>query len=347
MVAAASGNDQKPDKKPDHPKLQVRHLEGHRRKVTSLAWATGSGRPKLASSSMDATVKIWSVETHSDCKPEKHEGECKGHTDYIVACGWSPNSNDTLASLSSSEKDKSCRIWDVRTTQRQVQSFTLSPGNVDLCWAPDGNTIAVSNNRDNTITMMDLRKGKAGKPFKYSQYGSPYKLRWMSNDLLLVGSSEGSVNVHSLPDLSLKWNLRGHTGSVYSFDVNQGETLMASGGGDGIISLWDLKSVSCTKTITRSDGPIKDISISSCSNYLVFVSEPLPGGPESTINNGIIDILLTSGEVLSSAPFKGSLEACCWSRQHMLLAFAEENRSRDGDSATIHICAPPRSSVIS
>lgn len=136
MVASTDGKVF--NKSADHPKLQVRHLEGHRRKVTSLAWAEGSGRPKLASASMDATVKIWSVETHSDCKPERHEGECKGHTDYIVACAWQPNSNDTLASLASSEKDKSCRIWDVRTTQRQAQSFALSPGNVDLCYSPDG-----------------------------------------------------------------------------------------------------------------------------------------------------------------------------------------------------------------
>lgn len=206
------------------------------------------------------------------------------------------------------------------------------------------NTIAVSNNRDNSIVMLDLRKGKAGKPLKYSQHSSvsPYKLRWMSSDLLLVGSSEGSVNVHTIPDLALQWSLKGHTGSVYSFDVNKSEKLMVSGGGDGVISIWDLDALACTKTITRSDGPIKDISISRCSQYLVFVSEPLPGGPDSAVQNGIIDILTLSGDVLSSAPFKGSLEACCWSRQHMLLAFAEENRSRDGDGATVHICAPPR-----
>ena len=343
MVAAS---DEKPAAKAsDHPKLQLRNLEGHRKKVTSLAWGGGGGgRPRLASASMDSTIRIWNIEIHSDCKPEKHEGECKGHTDYVVSCCWQPNSNDTLASLASSEKDKTLRLWDVRST-RQVQSFTLTPGNVDCCFSPDGQTIAVTNNRDNTIAMLDIRKGKAlGKPLKYSPYGSPYKIRWTSSDLILVGSSEGAVNVHSLPDLSHQWSLKGHTGSVYSFDVNQHETRLASGGGDGIISVWDLESIACTKTITRADGPIKDISISFCGNYMAYVSEPLPGGQDSGVYNGNIDILSLSGEVLSSAPFRGSLEACCWSKQHMLLAFSEETRNRDGDvAAIIHICAPPRS----
>jgi THO complex subunit 3 len=345
MVAAS---DEKTSE--SHPKLQLRSLDGHRKKVTSLAWSGGTGaRPRLASASMDSTIKIWSIEVHSDCKAEKAESDLKGHLDYVVACSWQPRSNDTLASLATSDKDKTCRLWDVRTS-RQVQSFPLTPGNVDLCFSPDGQTIAVSNNRDNTIVMLDLRKGKAqGKPYKYSPYGSPYKIRWMSSnpDLLLVGSSEGSVNVHSLPDLTLNWSLSGHTGSaVYSFDVNQQETRLASGGGDGIISIWDLDAISCIKTITRADGPIKDISISSCGNYLAYVSEPLPSGQESGSHNGVIDILSLSGEVLSSAPFRGSLEACCWSSSHMLLAFSEETRSRDGDpAAIIHICAPPRGNV--
>lgn len=295
---------------------------------------------------MDSTIKIWNIEVHSDCKPEKHESDCKGHTDYVVSCAWQPSSNDTLASLASSDKDKTCRLWDVRTS-RQVQSFSLTPGNVDCCFSPDGQTIAVSNNRDNTIVMLDLRKGKAqGKPLKYSAYGSPYKIRWMSSNLLLVGSSEGSVNVHSLPDLALKWPLKGHTGSVYSFDVSEEKMKLASGGGDGIIAIWDLDTVACTKTITRADGPIKDISISSCGNYLAYVSEPLPSGQDSSNSpqNGVIDVLSVSGELLSSALFRGSLEACCWSKTHMLLAFSEESRTRDGDvAALIHICAPPRS----
>jgi WD40 repeat protein len=66
------------------------------------------------------------------------------------------------------------------------------------------------------------------------------------------------------------WSLKGHTYACYTMAVDKKRDLMVSGGGDALISCWDLKSVVCTRTYARMDGPVKDVSISHDGRWVTF-----------------------------------------------------------------------------
>lgn len=75
-----------------------------------------------------------------------------------------------------------------------------------------------------------------------------------------------------------------------------------SGGGDAIVSVWETVNMSCIRTITRMDGPVKDVSLSRDGRYLAYASESIPvdmSAPHSS--RGVVDVVSTkTGELLTS-----------------------------------------------
>lgn len=67
-----------------------RILTGHQKGVDGLAW--NSNGTRLASTSRDATVRVWSIDTRKDLAQQTIECmELKGHTKDVEKCAWNPN----------------------------------------------------------------------------------------------------------------------------------------------------------------------------------------------------------------------------------------------------------------
>ena len=82
----------------------------------------------------------------------------------MAAIDWKPTSSDVLASISSSEKDKSVRFWDVRSGKCASTVSMSTSGSVCLAWSPDGHHLAVANNaKECSIAFVDVRKNKVLK----------------------------------------------------------------------------------------------------------------------------------------------------------------------------------------
>ena len=56
----------------------------------------------------------------------------------------------------------------------------------------------------------------------------------------------------------------------------------ATGGGDALVTIWDLDDLVCLRTYARMDMPVRTVSISHDSRYLAYASE------DSTI--GIVSV---------------------------------------------------------
>lgn len=329
----------------------TRELTGHKKKIYSLGWSPNGKR--LASGSCDTAIRIWLVEPHCQvAKPERAESELKGHSDYVTALQWKPTNSDVLASTALGDKDKSVRFWDVRSSKCTSVLNMSSGGNVSLAWSPDGNQLAVANNKENIISLIDVRKNKVQKKHRYNT--EPFKMMWgPTPGLIMVATNEGTVNVHSAPDMVQLWSLKGHTYSCYTFAVDKERDMMVSGGGDAILSVWDLNSVACVRTVTRMDGPVKDVSISRCGQYVAYASEPLaamdPGmGSHNHQGKGFVEIVsMATGDAMASFNLKGSVESVAWSPEHPVLALTDEREEIDRNNqrtttGSILIYAPPK-----
>src|SRR5262249_15436651 len=115
----------------------LRHSHG----ITSIAWEPAGKR--LATGSMDETVKIWNATTgHEDAT-------LRGHPTSITSLAWGPGGR-----LASGGGDGSLRIW---TSLRDQESRVL-PGHIgrtmSVSWSPDGKRLA-SGGDDGNIRIWD------------------------------------------------------------------------------------------------------------------------------------------------------------------------------------------------
>jgi len=121
-------------------------LSGHKDCVRTVAWnVTGT---RLASGSMDKTIRVWNPE-----KPlAQYSVELKGHTQTVDQLCWDPTNPDQLASAS---PDKSVRFWDYRGTtdqelltvaaQKCIKEVPTKGENINIAWSPDGAHVAVGS----------------------------------------------------------------------------------------------------------------------------------------------------------------------------------------------------------
>ena len=100
---------------------------GHKKKVHSVAWScTGA---KLASGSVDQTVRVWTV----DEAGRASDSELKGHADSVDQLRWDPTHPEVLATASA---DKTVRVWDARSG-KCANAIETRGENINVRWSPD------------------------------------------------------------------------------------------------------------------------------------------------------------------------------------------------------------------
>ena len=78
--------------------------------------------------------------------------------------------------------------------------------------------------------------------------------------------------------------------------------VLASGGGDALVSIWDLTSMACVRTLTRMDGPVRDLSVTRDGQYVAYASEPLP------VDSGASQVRLRNHTQWTRAPLSEELQ---------------------------------------
>jgi THO complex subunit 3 len=295
-------------KKFPKPETKTRELVGHKKKAHSVAWSlTGD---KLASGSLDHTVRIWYIER----KHGKDTQELKGHTDGVNQLCFNPMSNDELASASS---DKTVKLWDTRQA-KCVHSISTGGQNINIAWSPDGTTVAVGT-REDSILLIDPRKLKIIKVLKSTDRREMNEFAWTrDNALFLITTGVGTILVHSTNGSMEPKVIPGHSAANYCIEIDPVGRYFAVGSADSLVSLWDVRDLICVRTYDNIDSSVRSLSFSHDGVLLASGSE-----------DGVIDILhVDSGEKILDIKCEGPMNSIAWHPKQYLLAYVTDEREK-------------------
>ena len=192
-----------------------------------------------AGSSFDGTIWLWDMP-----KGGVKRAVLEGHTEAIYGIAFSPNGE----LLASGSRDNSVRVWDVKTGKELFFSLEHNGEVHSVAFSTDGATLA-SGGADGKIRLWDVESSQEKRVLD----AHPIQVECLafSPDGKLLASADQYDTAIRLWDTQT-WQpmiiLRGHVESagygVFSLAFNDQGTLLASGGGDKSIRLWDVNPVS-------------------------------------------------------------------------------------------------------
>ncbi|KAL9124374.1 MAG: hypothetical protein Q9217_006293 [Psora testacea] len=238
-------------------------LKGHTKWTTALAWEPyhlqAPGRPRLASSSKDATIRIWDVIS------KRIETVLSGHKGSVSCVRWGGTGQ-----IYSSSHDKTIKIWEATNG---TLIHTLS---AHAHWV---NHLALSTDfvlrtayHDHTFDVPLTQGGKVAKAKERFK-----KAATINNEIVerVVSASEDFTIYIWEPSKSIKplARLLGHQKQVNNVTVSPDGLYIASSGWDNHVKLWNMRDGAFITTLRGHVAPVYMACFSPDSRMLVSGSK--------------------------------------------------------------------------
>lgn len=238
-------------------------LTGHTKWITSLAWEPyhlqEPGLPRLASSSKDATVRVWDVVS------KRIQLVLSGHKGTVSCVRWGGTGN-----IYTSSHDKTVKIWD---SSKGTLKHTLSS---HAHWV---NHLALSTDfvlrtayHDHTGTVPASQEGKITKARKRFTDAATTNKKVVER---LVTASDDFTMYLWHPSESTKplARLMGHQKQVNHVTFSPDGLYIASAGWDNHVKLWNARDGQFIATLRGHVGPVYMSCFSPDSRLLVSGSK--------------------------------------------------------------------------
>lgn len=281
------------------PAPRLRFSE-HASAVTAVAAFPG-GR-FIASASQDGTVRVWNdlpreypleVTNHEfptrdrrNMPPEEFRPMPAGYgllSGYeLRAAVFSP---DSLVILSAGDSG-TIRLWDVFTGQL-LGDFAGHQGAVlDVAFSPDGRR-TVSCGQDGTVRVWDVASGKELKQWRVEQ-ATICRARFSADGRLVIGAEGPKDYPAGAADGSRCFKLQAwevdtgrkacaaeaHHGGVFTLAISPDGRRALTGGGDGLVKLWDAATWQVVRGFQADPSLVNDLAFT-------------PGGQECVVVGGL------------------------------------------------------------
>ena len=219
---------------------QVRSMDGHRARVSSLSW----NGPMLSSGGRDSLV------VHHDVRVPQHKvGTLKGHTQEVCGLKWSPSGTQ----LASGGNDNLLNIWDDRyassahgVCDQPLHRLDAHQAAVKaLAWCPWQKNLLASGGgtADRMIRFWNSNSGACLN--EVDTHSQVCALQWSQHDKELVSShgySHNQLILWKYPSMVKVAELTGHTSRVLHMAQSPDGTTIVTAAADETLRFWKILS---------------------------------------------------------------------------------------------------------
>lgn len=223
------------------PAVCIKTFTGHSQTIFGIAFSPDNLR--VASSSLDGTVKVWDV----DSGVLIHTIE--SHDSGVLRLRWSP---DGRSIVSSGRDDSIIKLWNPEDGRLQATLQGHTSTVRSLFFTPD-NRHLVSSGPDGTLRIWDVATGECLRII-YGYAASLTDLEWSPDSQYVVGGgTDALVMVYSVNEDVKPLVLPGHTSRVSSVTWSPDGRWLASAQQSGDTRIWDVQSGECVQIVRYPD----------------------------------------------------------------------------------------------
>ena len=224
------------------------------------------GKTLASIGSNDGAIHLWDVATG---RQRASLNGCLGVGQYIRSVNFSPDGK-TLASAGS---DEMVRIWDV-ASGREIAVLKHDRSVSSVSFSPDGKTFA-SQDRDQ-VRLWDVYTWTEKSVLSHFSLVRSVSFSPDSRTLASTVSGNNEVHLWDIDTGKRIGALTGHTEWVasFSFSPDEDSRILASGGVDGTVRLWNVDTMKETGSLEHT-GIVYSVSFSPDGKTLASAGDTL------------------------------------------------------------------------
>jgi len=241
--------------------MLVATLKGH---TDSIIWAGFSKKAKYcATASMDATVRVYNVEDFS----LRHVLD--GPTEEIESASWHSRGPAIIAA----SRDCTVWMWDAKKGYC-LQVFAGHAGPASCALFSANGAVAISAAEDGQVKLWDPKNGTNTRTFSVTKHEHFHEdmITSMavhpSEKIFATGSGDTSIFLMNWKKGKILTTLRRHEQSVEALAFSPSISYLASGGLEGLVVVWDLRTHTRRWEARLESGVLSLVWSKEPSNYL-------------------------------------------------------------------------------
>ncbi|MDJ0599284.1 MAG: WD40 repeat domain-containing protein [Crocosphaera sp.] len=212
-------------------------------------------------------INIWNTQTGQNVRT------LTGHDNKITTFSWSPD-NYTVAGGSSD--DQLINIWTLKLGDKTPFPLVIYDDEMtDISFSPDGQALASSSANVslwNTFLLAENVEGIKGLGSMQGRSSQDLPPHILVSDAIYL--SQGIDIPHIVAQLQVGFlSFLSHENAVRTVSFSPDSQILASGGDDGIIKLWDINTQRSIKTFVGHQNIVTSVNFSPDGKILVSGSD--------------------------------------------------------------------------
>ncbi|CAL6092883.1 Pentapeptide_repeats-containing protein [Hexamita inflata] len=238
---------------------QVKSVNAHSQQISDVQFSVNG--EYLATCSFDTTVKIWNIQNLEVIK------KFQGHSSFVRCVQFI---NETT--LVSGGRDNLIKYWDLQYISfKSLSKFQYIDKKYNCLVSNIEETIVASGDDNSTITLWDINSGKSILMLKNEQTETIQAIQFSYDGKYIAGASESQIFVWDIDKKIIKFFKNTQCGVIYAISFNLDNTLIAVGGLNKIVYVYNIVSGLIEITLNGMKTPVYQIQFVKQNEQLVLL----------------------------------------------------------------------------